>query len=229
MYLEFGLLPVRYVVKEKRLNFLRYILNESMTSMIRRVYETLKTDSRKGDFVFLVSEDISDLEIDMSEGDISKMSKYDWKVYVHGKVRHKALQKLSEENSTKSKTKHIRYEALEMRRYLYNNINTYLTKTIFSVRAGTIDLKCFNEWKYESDKCVMCDLVLENLDHFMSCKEYGHGNLTIDWKEIFLDDVVNQNKIAKEVKRRLFIRKTKLEKVGLPTNVAPLLQDPVER
>ena len=129
----------------------------------------------------------------------------------------------------KSKTKHIRYEALEMRRYLYNNINTYLTKTIFSVRAGTIDLKCFNEWKYESDKCVMCDLVLENLDHFMSCKEYGHGKLTIEWKEIFLDDVNNQNKIAKEVKRRLFIRKTKLEKVGLPTNVAPLLQDSVEQ
>ena len=86
-----------------------------------------------------------------------------------------------------------------MRRYLYNNINTYLTKTIFSVRAGTIDLKCFNEWKYESDKCVMCNLIPENLDHFISCKEYEHGKLTIEWKEIFLDDVDNQNKITKEV------------------------------
>ena len=154
----------------------------------------------------LVSEDISDLEIDMSEDDILKMSKYYWKVYVHGKAL-----------------------ALEMRRYLDNDINTYLTKTIFSVRAGTIDLKGLNEWKYESDKCVMCDLIPKHLDHFMSCKEYGHGKLTIDWKEIFLDDVNNQNKIAKEVKRRLFIRKTKLEKVGLPTNVAPLLQDSVEQ
>ena len=78
--------------------------------MIKRVYETLKTASKKGDFVPLVSEDVSDLEIEMSEDDIIKMSKYDWKVYVNGKVEHKSLQSLSEENSTKSKTKHIRYD-----------------------------------------------------------------------------------------------------------------------
>ena len=94
--------------------------------------------------------------------------------------------------------------------------------TIQSQRAGTIDLKCL---KYED---VMCDLLPKNIDHFMNCKEYGYGRLTIDWKEIYLDDVENQKKNAKEVKRRLFIRKNKLEKVGLPTNMAPLLQDPVE-
>ena len=39
----------------------------------------------------------------------------------------------------------------------------------------------------------------------MNGKEYGHGILTNDWKEMYLNDVNNQNNIAKEVIRRLFM------------------------
>ena len=46
--LELGILPVRYVFMKKRLNFLHYILNESMDSIMKQVYDTLKEDSRKG-------------------------------------------------------------------------------------------------------------------------------------------------------------------------------------
>ena len=81
----------------------------------------------------------------------------------------------------------------------------------------------------KNNKCVICEIEPENIDHFMNCIDYGHGRKIIDWKEIYLDDVHNQNDIAKEVKRRQFIRKNKLEKAGLPSNMAPLLQDPVER
>ena len=60
----------------------------------------------------------------MSEDKIRQISKYDWKVYVHEKVKHTALKKMTEENSTKLKTKHISFESLIMTGYLYNNINT---------------------------------------------------------------------------------------------------------
>ena len=127
--------------------------------------------------------------------------------YVDEKVKFKALEKLTAENSTKTKTKHIIFETLEMRNYLRENINTTLSKTIFSVRAGTLDLKVLNEWKYENNKCVMCEIEPENIDHFMNCMEYGHGRKIIDWKEIYLDDVNIQVSVDKEVKRRQFIRK----------------------
>ena len=52
MMLELAIVPVRFVISKKRLQFLHYILNESTTSMIRNVYEALKNDSRKG--VFLI-------------------------------------------------------------------------------------------------------------------------------------------------------------------------------
>ena len=56
MYLELGILPVRYVMMEKRLKFVRYILKEDITSIIRQ-----GSRSRKGYFYDLVMKDLEDL------------------------------------------------------------------------------------------------------------------------------------------------------------------------
>ena len=75
----------------------------------------------------------------------------------------------------------------------------------------------------------MCEMLEENIEHFMSCESYGKTSWEIDWKEIFGNIVQNQNTVAKEVKRRQFIRKKKLDEVGLPLILAPLLQTSVEQ
>ena len=54
-----------------------------------------------------------------------------------------------------------------MREYLVENKSTTLSKIIFSARAGIIDLKSLNEWKYNDLNCVMCEKAVENFDHFM--------------------------------------------------------------
>ena len=45
MMLELGIIPVRFVMMKKRLQFLHYILNENIESTISQVFETLKKDS----------------------------------------------------------------------------------------------------------------------------------------------------------------------------------------
>ena len=70
----------------------------------------------------------------------------------------------------------------------------------------------------------MCEIEDETIEHFMTCDTYGKTSWEIDWKEIFLNHVENQNTVAKEIKRKHFIRKKKLEEVGLPPILAPLLQ-----
>ena len=62
---------------EKILRFLKYILDESISSMIRQVYETLKEDSRKGEFADLVRKDLDEVKIDLSEEGIMTISKMD--------------------------------------------------------------------------------------------------------------------------------------------------------
>ena len=75
--------------------------------------------------------------------------------------------------------------------YLSRNESTILSKTIFSVRSGTLDLKVWNSWNYENSLCVMCEMLEENIEHFMSCEAYGKTSWEIDWKEIFGNNVKN--------------------------------------
>ena len=56
---------------------MKYILDESISSMIRQVYETLKEDSRKGEFADLVIKDLEEVKIDLSEEGIMTISKMD--------------------------------------------------------------------------------------------------------------------------------------------------------
>ena len=178
--------------------------------MIRQVYETLKLESIKGDFIDLIQRDMIDLKIDMTEEDILNIPKMQWKKLVSSNIKDLALEYLIEENSTKSKTRHIIFETLEMRDYLVQNRNTALSKVIFSVRSGTFDIKTWNEWKYENLTCFMCDSCEETFPHFMSCLSYGKSCIELDWKDIFDDDPEKQNTIAVEVNRRKNIRKTKI-------------------
>ena len=48
-------------------NFLKYIIRESFFFMIRQVYETLKTESIKWDFIGLIRKAMIDLDIDRTE------------------------------------------------------------------------------------------------------------------------------------------------------------------
>ena len=108
MNLELGILPIKYVIIEKKTEiFFRFILNENKSSMIRKVYDELKKDSRKGDFIDLVIQDMEDIGINHSEEEIERSSKLELKKYVKDKVNSAAFEFLTNINSTKTKTKHI--------------------------------------------------------------------------------------------------------------------------
>ena len=93
----------------KSLNFLHYILNESMDSIVKQVYTALKEDSRKGDFVSLVNSDKEDFEIDCTDEEIKTMSRHTWKQFIKKKTKRFALKYLLEENSSKEKTKSVMF------------------------------------------------------------------------------------------------------------------------
>ena len=81
--------------------------------MIKKVYDELKKDSRKGDFIDLVIQDMEDIGIDLSEEEIESLSKLEWKKCVKDKVNSAAFEFLTNINSTKTKTKHIQFHGLK--------------------------------------------------------------------------------------------------------------------
>ena len=141
MFLELGIMPLRYVIITKRLNFLKYILCESTTTMIRQVYDVLKQESRKGDFNNLVQKDLNEINLKMSDEEIQTLSNGKWKAMVKQKVKQAAFQHLLSENLSKEKTKHIVFDHFEMRKYLFINRSPSLSKVLFAVRSGTVEIK----------------------------------------------------------------------------------------
>jgi hypothetical protein len=164
---------------EKRLQFLKYILDESMESMLSKVYHEQKTESRKGDFFNMVSKDMLEVNIIMTDIEIRNISKGNWKRLCKERTKNKAFLDLIKENSDKEKTKHINFESLEMSEYLKENKKNSLSKIIFLLRSGTLDIKSWNSWKYDDNLFVMCDLKEENITHFLECSQYGNSKLKL--------------------------------------------------
>ena len=218
-YLEFGILPAKYVILKKRLKFLKYVLDEDIESMIRRVYEEQKNESRKGDFSYLTKSDFDELKMKITEDDIRKHTKASWNKLINQEMENVALSHLIEENKTKTKTKHIQYEKLEMQRYLSENQNTKIAKVIFTIRAGTFDIKSLNQWKYEDNLCIMCSVKEENLKPFMTCKFYKRNDMNID--DIYSNDIEKQFKIGEEAVYRKDIREIKKQEDGQASLQAP--------
>ena len=94
-----------------------------------------------------------------------------------------AFSELILENSTKSKTKEVKFEELKMSSYLEENKRTSLSKFIFSIRSKTLDIKEYQPWKYETDKCVACQKYSETMNHFAICDAYRNQPCE-KWAEI---------------------------------------------
>ena len=221
-YLEFGILPVKYVLIAKRLKFLKYILNESTESMIRKVYTEQKKDSKKGDFISQIKQDMKDVQLDIEDEEVETMSTWKWKNVINNKVESAAFEFLIKENDNKQKTSHILFDKLEMNDYLIENKNTKLSKTIYSIRAGVFDLKALKRWKYTDNLCVACNLFEENMQHFMQCTKYGRQSLS-NWKLIYENSSKTETKveIAWEAQERYKLRSKIIQDDGPDFNQAP--------
>ena len=166
---------------------------------------------------------MKELDLNIQYKEIESYSKSIWNSIINKRTKVVALKNLILENKTKSKTKHIIYEQLEMSDYLSENKNTKISKIIYSIRAGTLDLKYWNPWKYSDNLCVMRRLKEENMEHFMNCNSYKRTN--IDWEDIFENEKEKQFEIGKEAKIRLGNREIKKEGDGQASSLAPTAPD----
>ena len=103
--------------------------------MISQVFETLKSESRKGDFVHLTNGDRSDLNIDLDIESIKSFSKKTWKHFVDQKIKNAAFLFVIEENSRKENTKDIIFQSLKMSDYFKENKRKSLSNIIFNIRS----------------------------------------------------------------------------------------------
>ena len=62
LYLELGCLPIRYIVKSRRLNFLHYIINQEEDSQLKTFFNAQNEKSSKTDWTEQVKRDLKEIE-----------------------------------------------------------------------------------------------------------------------------------------------------------------------
>ena len=66
LYLETNSLPIRFILKIRRIMYLQNILRKDKTEMIRKIYETQKANPSPGDFYNIVTKDMSDVGLTLT-------------------------------------------------------------------------------------------------------------------------------------------------------------------
>ena len=171
LYLETGCVPIRFILKSRRLNFLHYILSDKEDSLLSNVFRAQCDNPVKGDWVNTIRKDLEELEINLSFEEIKTNTKEQFKRIVKEHVNEKAFEYLKNLQQTHSKAKPIQYEKFSLQNYLKadNKLTTKEKSFTFAVRTRMLELKAnFKRGKNDLN-CCLCNKHEENQQMLLKC------------------------------------------------------------
>ena len=73
LYLETKSVPIRFIVASRRIMYLHNILQKEKNEMILKIYKAQKMKPSKGDFIYLVKNDLETIGLNITDEDIENM------------------------------------------------------------------------------------------------------------------------------------------------------------
>ena len=80
LYLETGAIPIRFIIKQRRISYLHHLLSRNEDELIHKVYMAQKRKPVKGDWALTVLQDLIDINFDISEKQIKLTRKNNFKL-----------------------------------------------------------------------------------------------------------------------------------------------------
>jgi hypothetical protein len=203
LFLELGCSPLREIIRERRLGFLYYILNEESESMVHRFFKSQLRNRTKRDWVTSVIEDLEFLGLgDLKMEQIRNMKKVSFIKMVKAKNGQKTFEKL--QLIKKSHT------VITMQKYLQpnqTNITREEAQLIFKLRCRVTEVKNNLQGKYDSLECEACGLESETQQHILMCKVINRDKDLQEFKyeKLFNGTVMEKLKIARIFKENFKI------------------------
>ena len=126
MFLELALVPIRFLIMKRRINFLHYILRQDEHSLVYNFFKIQSEYSVIGDWADQVKCDLKSINIDLSFEDIKLYSKEQFRELVNGKIKQHAYKWLLSEKDKLSSAKDLHYNKFEVQSYF---LSDELTRT----------------------------------------------------------------------------------------------------
>ena len=219
LYLETNCLPIRFILKSRRILYLHNILQKNESELIRRVYEAQKDDPTPGDFCELVKDDCIDIGLNLSDEDISKHKKKEFQKLVKKKVREAAFSHLIMRKNNHSKMKGLNYKTLKLQEYMSSPIfNSESRNLLFRLRTRTVSgVKSDFKGVYTDTACPMKCGLNDTLPHILGCTELRRHHKSTDvsisdcqYEDVFSENIGRQKSTTEIYRQLLEIRNEKL-------------------
>ena len=169
MYLELGILRVGTIIKARRINFLHYLLNRSVTEMISQIFCVQWNHPVKNDWSNFVKQDLSDFKIETNLSEIKNKSVMSFKDLVKKKAVEYEYNQLMKLKQTHSKVNNLCYTKLELQDYLkLETVNVVEAQTLFRYRVRMAN---YGENFRGKENTILCPLCSTHLDSQKMCFE----------------------------------------------------------
>ena len=211
LFLELGILPLREIIRKRRLGFLFYILKQKRESILYKVFETQKMYPSSKDWVSTIKDDLEQINMKTSFEEIQNMEKKDYMNTIKRKINQKTLQDLNKIKENHSKVQHLVHKVLKMQKYFMPS-EKYLkiedSQLIFKLRCRTTDVKMNMKGFYETFKCRACGDENETQNHVLNCKillEMNKDSEKQQYEKLFSNNLNDQIKICKQFRENMKI------------------------
>ena len=203
-YLELGIIPLSILLKQKRINYLYYLLSRDKSEMLSRFFWTQWENPVKNDWTEIVRQDLADFGMSADPEYLKKYSNFTFKKQVKNKAKEFAFDKLMELKNAHSKMNSISYSELKLQSYFSlpeTNITEIRKVFLFRTRMANFS-ENFRNRSDVSRLCPLCDLHLDNQIMIAQCKvisDQFKGSVQQILKNIYSQSIV-KNSVKELVK-----------------------------
>ena len=199
-HLELGLVPVRFIVKERRVNYLHYLATSEKDKLLYKFFMTQWTNPCKSDWTEKVKVDLADLNIRQDLAFISSFSKLSFKNLVKQRIKEYSLDVLKERKYRHTKMDDVLYTELKIQDYLLSEELTVDQKrVVFLYRTRMANYSENYRGKDPPKPCKVCKLHVDCQAHGVRCLETRKHIKTIGkFDEIFSGNISSKTALMLE-------------------------------
>ena len=171
VYLEFGAVPIRYIIHQNQLMFLHHIIHLEDDDPVKKMWENMKLLSGESNWWSSVKSLLEKHNIELE--DVQNSNRDRFKLLIKRKIQDVTLKELTKDCKEKKKTSFLSYETLQPQDYL-GHLYPCQSRIIFQCRSKTLDIKDHRSYKYKDRLCRKCGINEETVQHVTNC---GHTDV----------------------------------------------------
>ena len=219
LYLETGAVPLKWILSQRRVMYLKHILSRKDNELIKKVYMAQKNNPVKGDFAKLVAADLELFGLTHEEIESETFTKVALKKELKETSNKNAFAELMQNLQKGKKGKDLKYNCLRIQDYLFSDKlskNERIIVTALRTRCvkniATNFPRMHNMCQHCPLSCNIEDPQMDTQEHVMVCPELGEAS-AIEMDFIHAG-VVEQCSVAKVFSKRITRRTQLLEDQG---------------